>query len=157
MNWGNSIEDWYRFASLHYIASLFLFMKMPCIGQSEWHVAPPPQPLPNSHLHMNLLHSTEPDIWANLFLSIQYILAGKVDPIKMSKYRAARDWSGAQGLYWDKCGYPTTHNRHNIYSVILKVHSVALPTESNLSFGQIDQRIRAEWEAGFGPEVQLME
>ncbi len=50
-----------RFASLHY-ASLFLFMKMPCISQSECHVAPPPQPLPNSHLHMNLLHSTEPDI-----------------------------------------------------------------------------------------------
>ena len=44
------------------IASIFLFMKMPCISQSEWHVAPPPQPLPNSYLHMNLLHSTEPDI-----------------------------------------------------------------------------------------------
>ncbi len=37
---------------------------MPCISQSEWHVAPPPQPLPNSHLHM----------------------AEKVDLIKMSKY-----------------------------------------------------------------------
>ncbi len=53
---------YYRFASLHYTASLFLFMKMPYISQSECHVAPPPQPLPNSHLHMNLLHSTEPDI-----------------------------------------------------------------------------------------------
>ncbi len=51
-----------RFAPFHYIASIFLFMKMSCISQSEWHVAPPPQPLPNSHLHMNLLHSTEPDI-----------------------------------------------------------------------------------------------
>ncbi len=52
----------YRFGPLHFIASIFLFMKMPCISQSEWHVAPPPQPLPNSHLHINLLHSTEPDI-----------------------------------------------------------------------------------------------
>ncbi len=52
----------YRFASLHYIASLFLIMKMPCISQSECHVAPPQQPLPNSYLLMNLLHSTEPDI-----------------------------------------------------------------------------------------------
>ncbi len=51
-----------RFASLQYIASLFLFMKMPRISQSKRHVAPPPQPLPNSHLHMNLLHSTEPVI-----------------------------------------------------------------------------------------------
>ncbi len=53
---------YFRFAPLHYIASIFLFIKMPCISQSEWHVAPPLQPLPNSHLHMNLLHSTEPDI-----------------------------------------------------------------------------------------------
>ncbi len=30
--------------------------------KSECHVAPPPQPLPNCHLHMNVLHSTEPDI-----------------------------------------------------------------------------------------------
>ena len=49
-----------RFASLHYIASLFLFRKMPCLSQSECHVAPPPHPHPNSHLHMNLLHSTVP-------------------------------------------------------------------------------------------------
>ncbi len=46
-----------RFVSLHFTASLFLFMKMPCISQSECHVAPPPQPLPNFHLHMNLLHA----------------------------------------------------------------------------------------------------
>ncbi len=31
-------------------------------------------------------------------LSIHYILAGKVDLIKMSKYRGARDWSSAQDL-----------------------------------------------------------
>ncbi len=47
----------------HFIILLLVcFMKMPCIGQSECHVAPPLQPLPNSHLHMNLLHSTELDI-----------------------------------------------------------------------------------------------
>ena len=43
-----------RFVSLHYIASLFLFGKLPCISLSEYHIAPPRQPLPNSHLHMNL-------------------------------------------------------------------------------------------------------
>ncbi len=72
-----------RFVSLYYIAGLFLFMKIPCISQSKCHVAPPRQPLPNSHLHMNLLHSTEPD--TNLILSIHYILAGKVDLLKMYK------------------------------------------------------------------------
>ncbi len=42
----------YRLAPLHYIASIFLFMKMPCISQSEWHVAPPPQAKPCWLSHM---------------------------------------------------------------------------------------------------------
>ncbi len=83
-------QSYFRFASLQYIASVFLYLKMPCISQSECHV-PPLQPLPNSHLHMNPLHSTEPDNWTNLILSIHYILAGKVDLIKISKCRGARD------------------------------------------------------------------
>ncbi len=45
-------------------------MKMPCISQSECHVAPSPKPLQNCHLHMNLLHSTEPHIYVTFAVSI---------------------------------------------------------------------------------------
>ena len=50
----------FRFVSLHYIASLFLFGTMSCNSLSKYHVAPPPQPHQISHLTMNIygLHWT---------------------------------------------------------------------------------------------------
>ena len=74
------------------------FQNAPCNSLSKCHVAPPPQPLPSSHLYINFhaFHWTWYLDQPHPLISIHYILAGKVD--LMSKYRGAWRWFKALGL-----------------------------------------------------------